>query len=181
MSDQQQLLRLIQDTAGGDRAAFKRLYELTSPKLFSFSQQLLNRADWAEDLLQETYIKVWHHASEYHAERGNVLTWMISILRYGAIDRIRAHKPAESLTEEIADTLEDKGAGPFNLASQSETAHALQGCLAGLTEIQQRCITLAFFEGLTHQELSRRLQHPLGTIKAWVRRGLISLRECLER
>lgn len=181
MSDQQQLLRLIQDTANGDRAAFKRLYELTAPKLYAFSRQLLNRADWAEDLLQETYIKVWHHASEYHSERGGVLTWMISILRYGAIDRIRAHKPASPLTEEIADSLQEPGPEPFHLALQSETAHALQGCLGTLTDIQQRCISLAFFEGLTHQELSRRLQHPLGTIKAWIRRGLISLRECLER
>lgn len=181
MSDQRLLIRLIQDTAGGDRAAFKRLYELTAPKLFGFSQRLLNRTDWAEDLLQETYIKIWHHASEYHAERGSVLTWMISILRYGAIDRIRAHKPATPLTEEITDTLQEAGPGPFNLALQSETANALESCMERLSEIQQRCITLAFFEGLTHQELSRRLQHPLGTIKAWIRRGLISLRECLER
>lgn len=181
MIDQQLLLRLIQDTANGDRAAFERLYELTAPRLFGFSRQLLNRADWAEDLLQETYIKIWHHASEYHAERGSVLTWMISILRYGAIDRIRAHKPVDPLTEEITDTLQETGPGPFSLAAQSETAHALQTCLGKLTDLQQRCITMAFFEGLTHQELSRRLEHPLGTIKAWIRRGLLSLKECLQQ
>lgn len=181
MIDQQVLLRLIQNTAIGDKAAFEKLYQLTAPKLLGFSNKLLNHVEWAEDLLQETYIKIWHHASEYSVDRGSVMTWMISILRYSAIDRIRAQKPTTTLPEDLSETMEDDSSNPFDFTLNSQSSAALRGCISELDDMQRNCIALAFFEGLTHEEISSQTKRPLGTIKGWIRRGMISLRRCLEQ
>ena len=85
MSEQQDLLRLLSNTASGDVAAFERLYEKTASRLFGLSLRMLRRHDLAEEVLQEAYVRIWHRASEYHAQRGAVMTWMMSILRYRAL------------------------------------------------------------------------------------------------
>jgi RNA polymerase sigma-70 factor (ECF subfamily) len=179
MTDQLELSRLIQDTAAGNHAAFERLYQLTAPKLLGYCQRMFKNIDSAEDLLQDIYVKIWHHASEYQTERGNVLTWMFTILRYTAIDRLRARRVTVSLDGDLIDSLKSTQAEPPSATMHAQTMDNLQRCLNQLSETQRSCISLAFFEGLTHQELTERLQHPLGTVKSWVRRGLISLRRCL--
>lgn len=181
MTEQDELARLLQATAHGDRAAFARLYELTAPRLLGAALHLMRRRDAAEDVLQDLFVKVWHRASEYHAERGGVLTWLYSVQRYLALDRIRARRPTEEFNEELANTLAFDGPDPSSDAISSDMAARVRGCLQQLSDEQRRSVTLAFFEGLTHAELTERLKTPLGTVKSWIRRGLMSLHRCLEQ
>ncbi len=181
MSEQQDLLRLLSNTASGDAAAFERLYEKTACRLFGLSLRMLRRHDLAEEVLQEAYVRIWHHASEYHAQRGAVMTWMMSILRYRALDRLRVRKRTERLDEKRAEQIPDDAAEPFVLAVEGQSAFALKNCMQKLTDVQRQCILLAFFNGMTHLELANRIQKPIGTVKSWIRRGLASLRRCLER
>lgn len=181
MAEQEELARLLQATARGDRQAFARLYELTAPKLLGAGVHMLKRRELAEDVLQDLFVKVWHRASEYHAERGGVLTWLYSVQRYLALDKLRAQRPTAELDEEVSNTLAFDGPDPSMLAMSSDMAARVHQCLDTLTDVQRRSVTLAFFEGLTHTELTQKLQMPLGTVKSWIRRGLLSLQKCLEQ
>ena len=111
----------------------------------------------------------------------SALTWLYSVQRYLALDRLRAQRPTRELDEELTDTLAFEGPDPSALAIGSDMAARVRGCLEHLTDTQRQSVTLAFFEGLTHSELTQRLQQPLGTVKSWVRRGLMSLQRCLEQ
>jgi RNA polymerase sigma-70 factor, ECF subfamily len=181
MTEQDELARLMQATAHGDRGAFARLYELTSPKLLGAGVHMLKRRELAEDVLQDLFVKVWHRASEYHAERGSVLTWLYSVQRYLALDRLRAMRPTLELDDELSNTLAFDAPDPSMAAASSDMAARVHSCLEQLTDVQRRSVQLAFFEGLTHAELTQRLQTPLGTVKSWIRRGLLTLHRCLEQ
>ena len=179
MTKQPELLNLVQATARGDQTAFKELYSLTSPNLFSVCLRMLKNKEWAEEVLQEAFVKVWHHASEYHEDRGNVSTWLTSIVRYRALDFLRAHKPAQSLDDTPHEPAYHE-ADPLNWMARGDEMNALQLCLEQLSDQQKQLIVMSFIEGLTHSELMERVPSPLGTIKSWIRRGLQSLRRCLQ-
>lgn len=178
----EELVRLLHLTARGDQQAFARLYELTSPTLFAVCLRMLVQREWAEEALQEAYVKVWHKAGDYNASRGNVLTWLVSIARYLAIDvrRARARRPEAPLSDDDMGRISDDDAGPMERFLAQDDAAALQRCLGELSDTQRQTITLAFFQGLTHHELSSRLKRPLGTVKSWIRRGLEGLKQCLQ-
>jgi len=178
---QDELTNLVQLTARGDESAYQSLYEKTSARLYGVSLKLLKRPDWAEDVTQEAYVRVWYHAKEYHTERGQPLTWMISILRNLAIDKLRSRSAKEAHADVEPDTLIASGSGPFKQLMQNQSVLALEGCIDELSESQRTSIFLSFFEGLSHQQVTARMDEPLGTVKSWVRRGLQSLRMCLER
>lgn len=174
------LATLIYQTALGDQRAFDRLYRQTSPQMFGVALALLRRRDIAEDVLQEAYVKVWHAASTYQAERGSPTTWLGTIVRRCAIDRLRRRRQeGESLPEEAWEAIADDSPGPLQNVIADAEARRLGICLDQLDERQRESVSLAFFHGLTHSELAERLASPLGTVKAWVRRGLDKLRNCL--
>lgn len=181
---QDELLRLLRHASKGDQSAFQALYRQTSARLYAVALRLLRRRDWADEVMQEAYVRIWHNASEYVSERGHVLTWMISILRYRAIDRIRRER-ARGWSGDTHDGEDEEAASeddnPLLLLQSHRRADQLNNCMNGLREEQRQCIASAFFDGYTHEELSERLQTPLGTIKSWVRRGLQALRRCLEQ
>jgi RNA polymerase sigma factor (sigma-70 family) len=181
MAEQEELVRLLQATARGDREAFARLYELTAPKLLGAGVHMLKRRELAEDVLQDLFVKIWHRASDYQAERGGVLTWLYSIQRYLALDKLRAQRPTDTLDEGMSDTLAFDGPDPSTMVMSGDMAARVHKCLDTLTDAQRRCVTLSFFEGLTHTELTQKLQQPLGTVKSWIRRGLLGLQKCLEQ
>ncbi len=172
------LLPLLSAAAQGDRKAFAELYEKTSSILFAQCLKMLKRREWAEDVLQDAYVKIWHHADEYHAQKGSVLTWMISITRYRALDELK-RKEHQLIVD--TDNLDDEGGS----SSQTESEEVLDigrlaYCLEQLKQDPKRAIEFAFFYGYTHQELAARMNKSLGTVKSWIRRGLAQLRECLE-
>ncbi len=174
----EQLARCVQ----GDSGAFSELYRACAPNLFALALRILPRREWAEEALQEGFSKIWRHAGDYNPSKGAPLTWMGSIVRNASIDRLRRAK-RETLfdPETAAQTLADEGPGPEVKAMQSLEASSLKRCLGELSPEQRESVSLAYWRGLSHQELAKTLRKPLGTVKTWVRRGLDQLRKCLER
>ncbi|TJY58278.1 sigma-70 family RNA polymerase sigma factor [Sinimarinibacterium sp. CAU 1509] len=184
MVDAEQLVRLLQATAGGDQKAFAELYTASSSHLFGLLLRILKRRDWAEEALQDCYVKIWQKADTYAPDKGAPLTWMMTVARYRALDLLRVKRPEVEMPEdedgvEIGFADESSGIDPEARAVEGEGLGRLEGCLEGLQEEQRRSVLLAYYEGYTHQELASVLDAPLGTVKSWVRRGLQRLRECL--
>ncbi|HLA74381.1 MAG TPA: sigma-70 family RNA polymerase sigma factor [Gammaproteobacteria bacterium] len=175
------LAHLLTRCARADESAFARLYELTSAKLFALALRILRRRDWAEDVLQESFINIWRHAGDYHADKGAPHTWLASIVRHRALDLLRRVGARGGADEETdVDLVEDNTPGPLAQAVQTQDAQALQRCLDGLQATQRESILLAYYHAYTHEQLARHLHAPLGTVKSWIRRGLALLKECLE-
>jgi RNA polymerase sigma-70 factor (ECF subfamily) len=174
------LADLLAATARGEREAFARLYELSAPKLFGVALRIVRREDWAEDVLQECYVRIWSHAGEYRSGLASPMTWMASIVRNRSLDWLRRPNP-EIPDEDGALVAAAASANPGPLADleRSSDAQALARCLQALEAKQRQAIALAFFEGLSHSELARHMREPLGTVKTWVRRGLLRLKACL--
>ena len=175
----QALEGLLARSALGDRGAFRALYDATAPKLFAVALRILRREDWAEEVLQECYVSVWRHATEYSASRAAPMTWMTSIVRNRCLDWLRRPNP-QPLDDEQLEALESDNPGPLAELERGRDTAALARCLRGLDAKQRQAIALAFFDGLSHAELASHLREPLGTVKTWVRRGLARLRNCLE-
>jgi RNA polymerase sigma-70 factor (ECF subfamily) len=181
-ADLSPLAELLSASAAGDRQAFARLYEATSAKLFGVILRIVGRRDRAEEALQEAYLRIWDHAADFDPRKGAPMTWMITIARNRACDwrrRDRGEAPVDDLTP--LETAASGEPGPLDQAIAMDHARALQACLNQLEPTQRQCIVLAYRDGYTHQELAERLNAPLGTIKSWIRRGLLRLKECLER
>lgn len=168
--------------ARGEVGAFADLYQASSPHLFALALRILPKKEWAEEVLQEAYTKIWNRAADYDSAKGSPLTWMGTIVRNTSIDRLRRVRREKPLDlEPLLGVLKDEGADPQERASQSMESAALGRCLGELSEEQRQSLALAYWKGLSHGEISASLSRPLGTVKAWVRRGLDQLRRCLER
>lgn len=176
------LAALMPRIADGDREALRQLYEATSSKLFGVCLRILADREESEDVLQEVYVTIWRRADRFDAARASVMTWIATIARNRAIDRLRARGPmarAEPVEElEIAD---ESQVGAEALLSAADDRARLAACLGELDERTQTVIRTAFFEGVTYDALARRMETPLGTVKSWIRRGLAKLRGCLEQ
>lgn len=171
------LPELLARCALGDRQAFARLYRATSAKLFGVAVRILNDGR-AEEVVQEAYVKIWHHAGDYRPDKGAPMTWMASIVRNRALDLLRRAN-LETTLEDDMDWADD-APGPLELSLHGAEARALTQCLDQLDAAQREAVLLAFFHGLAHADLARRLRQPLGTVKSWIRRSLERLRKCLE-
>jgi RNA polymerase sigma-70 factor, ECF subfamily len=172
---------LLAGCARRDQQSLARLYELTSPQLFGVALRIVRREDWAEDVLQECYLRIWNHAPEYRAGLALPMTWMASIVRNRCLDWLR--RPRFEVADEdgaVAASTPSAEAGPLDLLERSGEAADIARCLKGLDAKQRQAIVLAFYEGLSHSELASHLREPLGTVKTWVRRGLLRLKTCLE-
>jgi RNA polymerase sigma-70 factor (ECF subfamily) len=170
---------LIVAVQRGSRAALKRLYELESRRLYGVALAILRRPELAADALQDAFIQVWQNAQSFSAARGNAAAWLTGIVRYRALDAVRKGR-REVLSDDPA--LGDRAEEPDLLERLDRrlAGDALKRCLDTLEEKQRRSILLAFVEGLSHAEIAARLNAPLGSVKSWVRRGLLALRSCLE-
>ncbi len=174
-----QLAPLLARCGRGDRAAFRRLYELQAPRLHGVALRITRQASLAADAVQEAFLQVWQNAARYDPARGTAEAWLLTLVRYRALDLARRHgreQPGLALPE-AADLSPDALA---QLVSHAD-ARALRACLEQLEEERRRLIVMSFIGGLTHAELAERLATPLGTVKSWIRRGLAALRDCLER
>jgi len=181
----QVLAGLLTACARQDRAAFARLYQSTSSKLFGVAVRILRREDWAEEVLQDCYVSIWNHAGSYEAGRSAPMTWMTSIVRNRCLDWLRRPNLEVALArpdDDGDDPLENvpsEDPGPLEALARSADAKALGDCLRRLEAKQRQAIMLAFYEGLSHSELASHMREPLGTVKTWVRRGLERLKGCL--
>ena len=183
ITEPERLTQLLAAISGGDQRAFAQLYESCSSHLFGLLLRILQRRDWAEEALQDCFLKVWQKSETYEPSRGAPLTWLSTIARYRALDLLRMKRPEVEMPEEGEEppmTLADPGQDPVDGAIEGEGIGKLRDCMRGLQDEQRRSVLLAYYEGYTHQELAQAMQAPLGTVKSWVRRGLSRLRDCLE-
>ena len=165
-----------------DSAAFARLYEATKGKLFGLALRILRRQDMAEEVLQESFVSIWNHAQEYAPDKSAPMTWMATIVRNRCLDIVRRpNYQAQDLDESVLENIEDEATGPLDNLLANLDAAALAECMRRLESAQRQSIMLAFFRGLTHAELAEHLAEPLGTIKTRIRRGLMSLKNCLSQ
>ena len=172
---------LMPRIAAGDRGALRQLYEATSAKLFAVCLRILSDREESEDVLQEVYVTIWRRADRFDAARASVMTWVSTIARNRAIDRLRARGPLAR--SEPVDGLEiaDGGDSAETLLSAADDRTRLNHCLGQLDNRTETVIRTAFFEGVTYEALARRMDQPLGTVKSWIRRGLAKLKGCLEQ
>lgn len=172
------LVVFLARTAQGDRKAFADFYRSTSSVLHGMCLSLLRNRDEAQDVLQEAYIQVWHHAGEYHADRGTPMTWVMSIARYRCLDAMRRRRH-DSAYDEVEHDCADESMGPMTEAANMMDSQRLSACLQELNTEYRSSIQMAYFRGFSHQELATATGQPLGTTKSRVRRGLDLLRRCL--
>lgn len=178
------LADLLARTALGDRAAFRMLYDTTAPRLFGIAVGLLRRRELAEEVLQESFVHIWHRAASYRPGAAQPISWLIAIVRNQALDRLRhsGRRPEDDLPEDDDFVGDDAESHPDPLALLEQSVDALQvrTCLEDLQGSPRQCLALAFYRGLSHSEMARHLDAPLGSVKVWLRRGLERLRRCLE-
>jgi len=174
---------LLRQIAAGDRTAFAEFYDRHSTLMFSVAMKILNDNSEAQDVLQETFLQIWEKAGKFDPKLGKASSWVAIMTRNKAVDKIRASQrrsrladeaaTAHAIAAEVADTVNE------NLHGHEE-AKIIQAAIVGLPEEQRHAIELAYFSGLTQDEISKKLNTPLGTIKARIRRGLLKLRDQLE-
>jgi RNA polymerase sigma-70 factor, ECF subfamily len=174
----QEIETLISRTGLGDRNAFRALYVATSAKLFGVCLRVLKNRTDAEDVLQETYIKIWHNASRYQVSGYSPITWLVTIARNQAIDRLRSRK-ANTIELTEAEELPDLAHTPEQNAVAGGESERLRVCLDKLSPGRAEAVKAAYIEGYSYQELADRLQQPINTVRTWLRRSLMSLKECL--
>jgi RNA polymerase sigma-70 factor (ECF subfamily) len=177
---QDALAALLKRVAGEDASALRALYEAAGSKLFGLALRILNKPEWAEEVLQDTFVNIWRHAADYRRELSAPMTWMSTILRNRALDHLRKLNAQET---EWSDALEDLVASsdpdPEALTTASDAARQLAGCMERLEPVQRQAVALAYLRDQSHSEIAATLSVPLGTVKSWIRRGLEKLKACL--
>jgi RNA polymerase sigma-70 factor (ECF subfamily) len=184
MPSHEDLAALLPRVALGDRAAFERVYRATCAHLLGVAFRILNSRERAEEVLQEAFMNVWHGAGGFDASVAGPMTWLINIVRNKAIDALRSGRAERASTlaldEEAMAVQADATQQPQALLERSFEALRIAGCMGELGAPQRQALALAYYRGMVHTEIALALGAPLGTAKAWVRRGLDKLKACLE-
>jgi RNA polymerase sigma-70 factor, ECF subfamily len=176
-----ELVWLLAAVAKADHAAFERLYAATRAKLYGVVLRILRRKDLAEEVMQETYLKIWNSAGLFDPASSSPITWMVTIARNRAIDLLR--KKTELSIEEDDEAMNTAAEAPDPLAGREMTddLKRLLACLGGLEEERRRLVLLAYYNSYSRERLAGEFDKPVNTIKTWLRRSLMEIRECLER
>ena len=189
--DARSLETLIAATALGDHACFAQIYQRTHTHLFGVAVRILGNGPSAEDVLQEAYVSIWKNAGSYRSEVGGqniqAMTWLIAIVRNKALDGYRARaRRKENELPESGDVDEDEVQASGNptpsamqLLEQATEALHIEGCMNTLDGSHRQSLALAYYQGLSHTEVAAQMGAPLGSVKAWIRRGLEKLKGCL--
>lgn len=174
-----ELVWLLAAVAKGDQAAFERLYGATRAKLFGVALRILRRQDLAEEVIQETYVKIWSSAAQYNPGAASPITWMVAIARNRAIDLLR--KRTEVSIEEEPETMNvaAENEDPLARRQMTDELKRLLACVGTLEPERQRLVLLAYYNGWSREQLATKLDTPVNTIKTWLRRSLLEIRECL--
>ena len=179
------LAGLLSRVALADQRAFEALYGQTSSHLYAVALRIVRDASAAEEILQEAFVSVWHHAGSYDAAKSQPMTWLSSIVRNRCLDQLR-RRDLDTVTlasdDDEGPELDVANAGltPAELLLRGAEARSVRECVETLDAGPRQAIAMAFFQGLSHAELAAQLREPLGTIKSWVRRGLERLKRCLD-
>ncbi len=174
-----ELVWLIAAVAKGDEAAFERLYMATRAKLYGVVLRILRRQDLAEEVIQETYVKIWSGAGKFNPSLASPITWMTSIARNRAIDIVR--RRGELSLEDEPGAFEIAGDNPDPLARRemTEELRRLLECVGRLEPDRQKLVLLAYYNGWSREQLAENFGAPVNTVKTWLRRSMMEIRECL--
>lgn len=180
MSEREEVEKLIAQMSLGSRDAFQDLYARTSAKLFGVALRVLNDRAEAEDALQDVYVKVWNNSGRYQANGLSPMTWLITIARNTAIDRKRRHQSTQPRAE-LSETVADTRPGPEAEAVRASDRERLTACFEELEKQRAEAVRRAYLDGETYADLAANFDVPLNTMRTWLRRSLLKLRECLTR
>lgn len=175
-----ELVEAMARVAQGERSALEKVYQMTSGKLFATIVRVVRGRERAEDLLQEVYVKVWHRAGRYDPAKGSPISWLCTVARNTALNDLRRESRSTELAgDELPEVADESLVPADDWLCDAEEYEALAHCLDQLQDDHRLSIKLAYFDGFSHSELAEKLDVPLGTMKSWIRRGLIGLKGCL--
>ncbi len=169
----------LEACARGERFALKALYEREARWLLGVAQRIVRDRDTAHDVLQDAFLHVWQRAATYQRALGSARGWIYTVVRHRALDEVRRANRQPVTENDVENLPQADLAAPDESESTSPDAQALERCLDTLEERRRDCIVSAFVEGYTHEQIATQLALPVGTVKSWIRRGLLSLKECL--
>ncbi len=190
-ADALSLEALIAAAARGDHACFAEIYQRTHLHLFGVAVRILGQGQAAEDVLQEAYVSIWKSAGGYRQQVDGqtlqAMTWLIAIVRNKALDALRARTrrreselPASGdVDEDDVQSLANPAPSAMHLLEQASQALHIEGCMKTLDGSHRQSLALAYYQGLSHSEVAAHMGAPLGSVKAWIRRGLDKLKGCL--
>ena len=173
-----ELVWLIAAVAKGDAAAFERLYAATRAKLYGVVLRILRRQDLAEEVLQETYVRIWSGAGEFDPATASPITWMASIARHRAIDLVRRRSEL-SLEEEPDAEVHSDSPDPLGRRDMTEELRRLLECIGHLEPDRQKLVLMAYYNGWSRERLAEKFEAPVNTIRTGLRRSLLDIRDCL--
>ena len=176
--------RLLRRVAAGERAAFGELYDRFSRPLFATALRIVQDSAEAQDIVHDAFVVVWEKANTFESQRGTAFSWMVTLVRNRAIDRVRSRRRRQELLSASVPTdlgyhEENQPRPADDQSALADEARIVRAAVATLAPEQQKAVELAFFGGLTQEEIARSLGEPLGTVKARIRRGLLKLRDSL--
>jgi RNA polymerase sigma-70 factor, ECF subfamily len=177
---------LLASIVKGDEQAFSQLYDHSSTLLYTLAFRILGNREDADELLQDVYLEVWRKVARYDIGRGTPIAWLITLTRSRAIDRarartVRARNATVPLDDAVSSRMADRGPSPYETQADQELRIAVGNAITSLPPAQQQAIELAYYEGLSHNEIAARLNQPLGTVKTRIKLGMSKLRDTLRR
>jgi RNA polymerase sigma-70 factor (ECF subfamily) len=171
--------RLLAACGRGDRAALAAIYEREAAAMLGVATRIVRRRELAEEIVHDAFVQIWRHASSFNPQLGSARAWMFAIVRNRALNALRDGSREEAVEDEELTAAVDAANAAERAFDRLAEGSALRRCLEGLDPRRRLGVLLAYVEGLSHGEIAARLGVPLGTAKAWLRRGLLQLRECL--
>ncbi len=169
----------LRGCANGDRSALRAIYDSEAPRMLGVAMRVLKRRALAEEAVHDAFMQIWQRAGTFDPARGQARTWIYAVLRHRALNILRGEARTDLVEDFETMGLESAEESPEAIVARLSDAGALRRCLERLDPARRQVIVLAYVHGLSHGELAGRLNVPLGTMKSWIRRSLLTLRECL--
>lgn len=176
----ERVARLIHRVAQKDRQAFALLYQATAPKLLGTVLRILRDRGWADDVIQDSYLKIWQKAEQFQDGKSSPITWLVSIARNSAIDELRKHPAGRTMTSDELDEMPGRQSSAQEQLEDQRAANQLNHCIDQLEKDRQDMVRLAYLNGWSREDLASQFEQPVNTVKTWLHRALKQLKRCLE-
>ncbi len=176
----ERVAELIHLVARKDRQAFALLYQATAPKLLGTVLRILRDRGWADDVIQDSYLKIWQKAEQFQDGKSSPITWLVSIARNSAIDELRKHPAGRTMTSDELDEMPGRQSSAQEQLEDQRSANQLNYCIDQLEKDRQDMVRLAYLNGWSREDLASQFEQPVNTVKTWLHRALKQIKRCLE-